>query len=134
MRYTKSILVISCLQLRPPQPAVYLYVLDVSFNAVSTGYLSVFCQTLLDELDRVPGDARTQIGFITVDSSVHFYNLAEGLSQPQMYMVSDVEGWFMFRPREQGGKARPRPYSPPLVQRFEENTELAFRAAFALSQ
>ena len=25
------------LQLRPPQPAVYLFVLDVSFNAVETG-------------------------------------------------------------------------------------------------
>ena len=24
-------------QLRPPQPAVYLYLLDVSFNAVETG-------------------------------------------------------------------------------------------------
>ncbi len=80
------------LQLRPPQPAVYMFVLDVSFNAVSTGYLQIFCQTLLDEIDRLPGDARTQIGFITFDSSVHFYNLADGLSQPQMLVVSDTEG------------------------------------------
>ncbi len=87
---------VSFLQLRPPQPAVYFYVLDVSFNAVSTGYLQTFCQTLLDELDRIPGDARTQIGFITVDSSVHFYNLAEGLSQPQMLVVSDVDGELEF--------------------------------------
>ena len=82
----------SLFQLRPPQPAVYLYLLDVSFNAVSTGYLHTFCQTLLDELDRIPGDARTQIGFMTFDSTVHFYNLAECLSQPQMHVVSDVEG------------------------------------------
>lgn len=34
----QTITVQVCLfQLRPPQPAVYLYVLDVSFNAVSTG-------------------------------------------------------------------------------------------------
>ena len=88
------ILLSSLLQLRPPQPAVYLFVLDVSFNAVSTGYLQVFCQTLLDELERIPGDARTQIGFITFDSAIHFYNLAEGLSQPQMHVVSDVEGLY----------------------------------------
>ena len=81
--------------LRPPQPAVYLYLLDVSFNAVSTGYLKIFCQTLLEEMERIPGDSRTQIGFITFDSSLHFYNLAEGLSQPQMMVVSDIEDVFL---------------------------------------
>lgn len=38
-------------QLRPPQPAVYLFVLDVSHNAVETGYLNVFCQSLLDNIN-----------------------------------------------------------------------------------
>ena len=56
------------------------------------GYLPVFCQTVLDELERIPGDSRTQIGFITFDSSVHFYNMSEDLSRPQMMVVSDVEG------------------------------------------
>lgn len=39
-------------QLRPPQPAVYLFVLDVSHNAVESGYLNVFCQSLLDNLEK----------------------------------------------------------------------------------
>ncbi|EEC01403.1 protein transport protein Sec24A, putative [Ixodes scapularis] len=78
--------------LRPPQPAVYLFVLDVSHGAIQTGYLSCFCKVLLEELDNIPGDSRTQVGFITFDSSVHFYNLGEGLSQPQMLLVSDIEG------------------------------------------
>lgn len=38
------------LQLRPPQPAVYLFVLDVSHNAVETGYLKEFCQSVLDNI------------------------------------------------------------------------------------
>lgn len=38
-------------QLRPPQPAVYLFVLDVSHNAVETGYLTVFCQSLLENIN-----------------------------------------------------------------------------------
>lgn len=38
-------------QLRPPQPAVYLFILDVSHNAVETGYLNVFCQSLLDNIN-----------------------------------------------------------------------------------
>ncbi|XP_059398689.1 protein transport protein Sec24A [Carassius carassius] len=84
--------------LRPPQPAVYLFVLDVSHNAVQTGYLDVVCQMLLDNLDSLPGDARTKIGFITFDSNIHFYNLQEGLSQPQMLIVSDVDDVFLPTP------------------------------------
>lgn len=38
-------------QLRPPQPAVYLFVLDVSHNAVETGYLKEFCQSVLDNIN-----------------------------------------------------------------------------------
>lgn len=81
--------------LRPPQPAVYLFVLDVSHNAVECGYLQYFCQTLLENLDRLPGDTRTRIGFLTFDSTVHFYNLQDGLSQPQMLVVSDIEDIFI---------------------------------------
>jgi len=84
--------------LRPPQPAVYLFLLDVSLNAISTGYLPIFCQTLLDELDRIPGDSRTSIGFLTYDTALHFYNLSEGLSQPQMMVVSDLEDVFLPTP------------------------------------
>ncbi|KAG8439138.1 hypothetical protein GDO86_005378 [Hymenochirus boettgeri] len=37
--------------LRPPQPPVYLFMFDVSHNAIETGYLNTVCQTLLDNLD-----------------------------------------------------------------------------------
>ncbi|XP_066991918.2 protein transport protein Sec24A [Anabrus simplex] len=81
--------------LRPPQPAVYLFVLDVSQLGVESGYLQLVCNILMDELERLPGDGRTQIGFITFDSSVHFYNLAEGLSQPQQMVVVDTDDIFL---------------------------------------
>ncbi|XP_054996970.1 protein transport protein Sec24B isoform X2 [Sorex araneus] len=84
--------------LRPPQPAVYLFVLDVSHNAVEAGYLAVLCQSLLENLDKLPGDSRTRIGFMTFDSTIHFYNLQEGLSQPQMLIVSDIEDVFLPTP------------------------------------
>ncbi|XP_063046534.1 protein transport protein Sec24A isoform X2 [Engraulis encrasicolus] len=84
--------------LRPPQPAVYLFVLDVSHNAVEGGYLNVFCQSLLDNLDKLPGDTRTRVGFLTFDSTIHFYDLQEGLSQPQMLVVSDIDDVFIPTP------------------------------------
>lgn len=43
-------------------------------------------------ISRLPGNTRTKIGFITFDSTIHFYSLQEGLSQPQMLIVSDIEG------------------------------------------
>ena len=70
---------------------MYLYLLDVSHNAINTGYLQSFCETLLDNLDKIPGDSRTQIGFITYNSSLHFYNLSDALSQPRMMIFPDLE-------------------------------------------
>ena len=70
--------------LRPPQPAVYLFLLDVSRAALETGYLRTFCDTLMDELDKLPGDGRTQVGFIT-------YHRCEPLSPYQNYLpVTDL--------------------------------------------
>ena len=35
----------------------------------------MFCKCLLENLDCLPGDARTMVGILTYDSSLHFYNL-----------------------------------------------------------
>ncbi|GBM35805.1 Protein transport protein Sec24B, partial [Araneus ventricosus] len=84
--------------LRPPQPAVYLFLLDVSHGAIETGYLENFCKVMLENLDELPGDSRMRIGFITFDGSIHFYNLGEGLNQPHMLVVSDIEDVFLPSP------------------------------------
>lgn len=70
---------------------MYLYLLDVSHNAINTGYLHSFCETLLECLERIPGDSRTQIGFITYNSAIHFYNLSDALSQPRMMIYPDLD-------------------------------------------
>nr|NVI78008.1 Sec24AB ortholog [Cucujiformia] len=84
--------------LRPPQPAVYLFLLDVSRAAVESGYLSLFCSVLQKELINLPGDSRTQVGFITYNSSLHFFMFAEGLSQPHEMTVLDIEDIFLPSP------------------------------------
>lgn len=53
---------------------------------------AVFFQMCVFCVSRLPGDSRTKIGFVTFDSTIHFYNLQEGLSQPQMLIVSDIDG------------------------------------------
>ena len=74
----------SPMQVRPPMPPRFFFVIDVSYVAVNSGALPVICQAIKDSLDRLPGGERTQVGFLTFDSTLHFYNLASRLSQPQM--------------------------------------------------
>ncbi|XP_059616882.1 protein transport protein Sec24A [Phlebotomus argentipes] len=81
--------------LRPPQPAIYLFLLDVSAIAVQSGYLNTVCDTLMEHLDNLPGDVRTQVGFITFSNTVNFYHLAEGFNQPHEITVLDVEDVFL---------------------------------------
>jgi hypothetical protein len=52
-------------------PCIYSLIM---LTCSSTGVLAVFCRSLLDHLDRLPGDARTMVGLLTFDSSLHFYN------------------------------------------------------------
>ncbi|XP_065891060.1 protein transport protein Sec24A-like [Dysidea avara] len=83
---------------RPPQPSIYYFLIDVSYNSIQTGMLGVFCSVLLENLAKLPGDARTMVGFLTYDSTLHFYNLKSSLAQPQMMVVSEIDDVFLPTP------------------------------------
>ncbi|KAL6502874.1 Protein transport protein Sec24A [Orobanche hederae] len=86
---------------RPPMPALYFFLIDVSISAVKSGMVEVVAQTVTSCLDSLPGSTRTQIGFITYDSTIHFYNMKasdamqSSLTQPQMMVVSDLDDVFV---------------------------------------
>ena len=49
---------------RPPQP----------LNAVTNGLLATSARCVLESLDRIPNaDRRTRLGFMAVDSSLHYF-------------------------------------------------------------
>lgn len=83
------------LQLRPPQPAIYLFLIDVSQIAQQTGYLDVMCSTLNEHLESLRGDARTKVGFVAFNSAIHFYSIAEGFNQPHEITVVDIDDPFL---------------------------------------
>ncbi|GAB5591350.1 COPII subunit [Umbelopsis nana] len=86
---------------RPPQPPAYVFVIDVSYSAVQSGMVATAARTILDSLDRIPNEEnRTKVAFITVDSSLHFYNLNAELSEPQMLLVSEVDDVFLPAPSD----------------------------------
>ncbi|KAI4349870.1 hypothetical protein L6164_010416 [Bauhinia variegata] len=80
---------------RPPMPPVYFFLIDVSISAVRSGMIEVVAQTIKSCLDELPGFPRTQIGFATFDSTIHFYNMKSSLTQPQMLVVSDLDDIFV---------------------------------------
>ncbi|XP_028160482.1 protein transport protein Sec24B [Ostrinia furnacalis] len=84
--------------LRPPQPAVYLFLMDVSQIARDSGYLQVVCDTLKAQLENLPGDARTQIGFVCFDAHVHYYLMSDGLTRPKEMTVLDIDDVFLPSP------------------------------------
>mmetsp|Transcript_23392 Transcript_23392/g.43028 ORF Transcript_23392/g.43028 Transcript_23392/m.43028 type:complete len:895 (-) Transcript_23392:139-2823(-) len=82
---------------RPPQPPVFLFLIDVSYTAVATGMLDTVVTGIKEAIQSgcMPGGERMQMGIITYDSVLHFYNLNSSLSQPQMLVVSDLEDMFL---------------------------------------
>jgi protein transport protein SEC24 len=46
--------------------------------------LQTVVEAIKDCLDTLPGSPRTQVGVLTYDSTIHFYNLKSTLNQPQM--------------------------------------------------
>jgi protein transport protein SEC24 len=109
---------------RPPQPPVYFFVIDVTSSASSSGMLRSCVNAIKKSLDDLPGAPRTQVGssllppspsfplaltplalsscsgFITFDSSIHFYNLKSSLKAPQMLVVSDITDVIMPSPED----------------------------------
>ena len=61
--------------MRPPQPPCYVFVIDVTANAVASGSLQIAVNTIREQLDKLPGAPRTRVGFVTYDNTIQFYNL-----------------------------------------------------------
>ncbi|ETS85526.1 Protein transport protein sec-24 [Pestalotiopsis fici W106-1] len=89
---------------RPPQPLVYLFLFDVSYAAVSTGLLATSARTILDSLNRIPNaDRRTRLGFMAVDSSLHYFSIpkdGEENTETSMLVVSDLDEPFLPVPQD----------------------------------
>ena len=60
---------------RPPQPCIHMFLIDVSREAVQNGVVDLVCRSILANLEKISGDKRTKIGFITcVTSSPLIYS------------------------------------------------------------
>ena len=71
--------------MRPPQPPVYYFVIDVTYTAVTTGLLQATVNAIRRSIESFERDERTQVGFLAFDEHVHFFNLRECPSQANAF-------------------------------------------------
>lgn len=89
---------------RPPQPLVYLFLIDVSYASLANGLVATAARTILDSLNRIPNaDRRTRLAFLAVDSSLHYFSVPkdeEESGESTMLVVSDLDEPFLPVPQD----------------------------------
>jgi protein transport protein SEC24 len=91
----------------------WLFLIDVTQEAVNRNFISAVCEGIMDALYGSQDDptngvedgedatvgrklpAESKIGIITFDKEVHFYNLSSRLEQAQMMVMTDLEDPFV---------------------------------------
>jgi len=63
-----------------PKPPAYIFVIDVSYNNIKSGLVRLLCAFMKELLTQLPTElgnekSKIRVGFITYDTTVHFYNL-----------------------------------------------------------
>ncbi|TFY63547.1 hypothetical protein EVG20_g6270 [Dentipellis fragilis] len=86
---------------RPPQPAVYVFLIDVSHSAVQSGMVATATRTILENLDRLPNeDERTKVAIIGFDTSLYFFSMPPNTTDSTMLVVSDIDDVFLPKPTD----------------------------------
>ncbi|XP_060625161.1 protein transport protein Sec24C isoform X1 [Anolis sagrei] len=89
-----------CKNNKYPNPPAYIFMIDVSYNAIRSGLVRLICEELKTLLDYLPREGNMEesairVGFVTYNKVLHFYNVKSSLAQPQMMVVSDVADMFV---------------------------------------
>ena len=87
---------------KPPVALRYLFLIDITQEAINRGFLYDVCEGILDALygheegeeeSKLPTGAK--IGLVTFDKELHFYNLSPELSSAQMMVMPDLDDPFV---------------------------------------
>ena len=98
---------------KEPVPQRWLFLIDVSMESVSKGFLEAFCQGVSEALfgagdnqEQTNGEtnsaptaakiaAGSKVGFATFDKEVHYYSFIPGSDQAQMFVMPDIDEPFL---------------------------------------
>lgn len=85
---------------KKPHPMRYLFAIDVSLESVKKELPQIAAEAIRKTIYGGDFPQNAQIGIITYDRSIHFYNLSHELEQAQMLVMSDLKDPFV--PLEEG--------------------------------
>ncbi|OAG44255.1 hypothetical protein AYO21_01251 [Fonsecaea monophora] len=93
---------------KEPVPMRWLFMIDITQEAINKGFVNAVCQGILDSIYGREGEmssgedtlsiglpAGARVGIVTYDKEVQFYNLTPGLDTAQMMVVTDLEDPFV---------------------------------------
>ena len=75
---------------RTPAPPAFVFVIDVSSAALSSGQAAFVAKCIRDTLDELDNMEEARVGLVTYNNHVHFYNLLASQSQPAMHVIADL--------------------------------------------
>ncbi|KAI6247187.1 hypothetical protein HI914_04885 [Erysiphe necator] len=93
---------------KEPVELHWLFLIDVSQEAVNKGFLATFCEGVVAALYGYDNEEKTRnsrnqryfpknckVGIVTFDKDIHFYNLNPALDEAQMMLTSDLNDPFV---------------------------------------
>jgi protein transport protein SEC24 len=83
---------------RAPQPPCYVFVVDVSYAAVTSGAVAAVSAALTRALGELDSQTRCNIAVVTFDDTVHCYTFNRDGSAAEMHVMLDVDDPFPPRP------------------------------------
>lgn len=79
---------------RAPVPLHYVFAIEVTAEAVESGFTHAACEAIRSALYDEPRVPLTHVAIITFDREICFYNVSPQLGQPHMLVLPDVDEVF----------------------------------------
>ncbi|EJD51294.1 sec24-related protein [Auricularia subglabra TFB-10046 SS5] len=79
---------------RRPVPLHYVFAIEVTAEAVESGFTHAACEAIRSALYDEPLVPLTHVAIVTFDREISFYNVSPQLAQPHMLVLPDVDEVF----------------------------------------
>lgn len=84
---------------RPPPPAIYSFIIDVSYDSIKNGTFTATVNTLLQSIDMIPNhDNKTLVSITCVNHILHYFKIpldTDLKTLPTLFEIADLEEPFL---------------------------------------